>query len=184
MENASNALIMAASILIGVLILSLGVYIFTTMGQYAAEADDRIAQTQVSMFNANFTKYIGEVTFELADGTIEKQPITCTMHDIITVANFAKQSNVEFGVEDVRGASDASNYVQVDLKAGLAGPKILNLEKKINDQYVSLLNTSEYMYINAGTPTSVQYELRQYQCELQYSNTTGRVNHVIFSSYP
>ena len=37
MENASKALIMAAEILVGVMIISIGVYLFNTLGQYSAD---------------------------------------------------------------------------------------------------------------------------------------------------
>ena len=38
MENASRAFIMAAGVLLGVLILSLGIYLFSIFGQYSANA--------------------------------------------------------------------------------------------------------------------------------------------------
>ena len=38
MENASKALLMAASVLVGVMILSLGVYLFSTYAEYSSDA--------------------------------------------------------------------------------------------------------------------------------------------------
>ena len=37
MENASKALIMAASVLLGVMIISFAVYLFSTFGSYSNE---------------------------------------------------------------------------------------------------------------------------------------------------
>ena len=41
MENASKALIMAAEVLIGVMIISIGVYLFNVFGQYSADNTKR-----------------------------------------------------------------------------------------------------------------------------------------------
>ena len=57
MENASKALIMAAEILIGVMIISIGVYLFNTLGQYSAETTAEMEETQQAQFNNQFLKY-------------------------------------------------------------------------------------------------------------------------------
>lgn len=79
MENASKALLMAASILVGVLLISIGVYLFTVFGNSGAKISERITQSQIDQFNAQFTKYEGNTT--------------CRIHDIISVANLAKENN-------------------------------------------------------------------------------------------
>ena len=59
MENASKALIMAGGVLIGVLIISLAVYLFVSFGQTSAEINSQNAQKQISQFNSQFTSYEG-----------------------------------------------------------------------------------------------------------------------------
>ena len=59
MENASKALIMAGGVLIGVLIISLAVYLFVSFGQTSAEINSENSQKQLSQFNAKFTSYEG-----------------------------------------------------------------------------------------------------------------------------
>ena len=54
MENATKALIIAAEVLIGVMILSLAVYLFVTFGQTAKEVDERNAETQLLQFNEQY----------------------------------------------------------------------------------------------------------------------------------
>jgi len=186
-ENASKALIMAGSILIGVLILSVFVYMFNTMGQYAAAAEERRAKTQVDMFNANFTKYIGQVTYVNADGSLDIKDVTCTMHDVISVANLAKQSNESRGLLDKQDAEDNSYYVQVDFNiTGFPRSTGKNLEHYINDQFVELLESEEYMYVKNldAFGNLIGYDLRQYKCELGYAEGNGRVNYVKFTKYP
>ena len=59
MENASKALIMAAEILVGVMIISIGVYLFNTLGQYSADTAQDMEQAQIDSFNEQFLKYYG-----------------------------------------------------------------------------------------------------------------------------
>ena len=79
MENASNALIMAATILIGVLIISAGVFLFNQFGENSKTINERMEQAQKDQINAQFVKFEG----------VE----TCTAHDIVSVANLAKEYN-------------------------------------------------------------------------------------------
>jgi len=56
MENASKALIMAASILIGVMIISVGVALFNSFGGFSKDIMTGIEETQVAEFNTQFLK--------------------------------------------------------------------------------------------------------------------------------
>ena len=106
MENASKALIMAAEILIGVIIISIGVALFTIFSGYSKETVEEIAETQIAEFNSNFLKYEGHAV---------------TAHEIITVANYARQNNMKYDDfvkpdntprTDLK-ANEASYYIQV-----------------------------------------------------------------------
>ena len=57
MENASKALLMAAGVLIGVLILTLAVYLFATFGATSAELHKQQATDRLNEFNSQFTSY-------------------------------------------------------------------------------------------------------------------------------
>lgn len=78
MENASKALIMAAGVLIGILIISLAVYLFVDFGSTSAEINAQNAEKQINQFNSKFTSY--------ADKEL-------TIYDVITVVNYAKENN-------------------------------------------------------------------------------------------
>jgi len=56
-ENASRALLMAAGVLVGVLLLSLAVYLFTIFGNFGSEMTTQMNEKNLSEFNAQFTKY-------------------------------------------------------------------------------------------------------------------------------
>ena len=67
MENASKALIFAASILIGVMLLSFLVYIFGRFGDTAKVTDEKLSQRVIDSFNAKFSGYETGGTHELTD---------------------------------------------------------------------------------------------------------------------
>lgn len=59
MENASKALIIAGSILIAIMIISLGIYIFKQYSSFAKENAD-LSEQEISAFNSKITSYLGE----------------------------------------------------------------------------------------------------------------------------
>lgn len=79
MENASKALLMAAGVLIGILVLSLAVYLFITFGASAREVNNRIEESKLTQFNAQFNVYEGRTDV--------------TIYDIISLGNLAKENN-------------------------------------------------------------------------------------------
>ena len=95
MENATKALLMAAVILISVIILSLGVYLFMYFSDYAKGVNDDIRDNQIQQFNSQFLSYEGK---EL------------TVYDVITLANLAKDYNKANEFYD----KTSSGYINVD----------------------------------------------------------------------
>lgn len=59
MENASKALIIAGSILIAIMIISLGIYIFKQYSSFAKENAD-LSEQEISAFNSKITSYLGK----------------------------------------------------------------------------------------------------------------------------
>ena len=59
MENASKALIIAGSILVSILVISLGVLMFNKMGGSAKEAANMDEQ-EIANFNSKITPYVGQ----------------------------------------------------------------------------------------------------------------------------
>ena len=82
MENASKALIMAGGILIGILIISLGVYLFADFGTTSAEIHKENEQRQLTQFNTQFTVYEGRTNI--------------TVYELISVINLAKENNTQY----------------------------------------------------------------------------------------
>lgn len=83
MENASKALIYAGEILLGVLLLTLMVFMFHSAGTFSDTVDKNIEEKQISEFNAPLEKYRGRTDI--------------TAQDVITMGNYAKQYNEDIG---------------------------------------------------------------------------------------
>ena len=79
MENASKALLMAGGVLIGLMILSLAIYLFVSFGADSRKIQAQIDANKLTQFNAQFTIYDNRNDI--------------TIYDIITVANIAKENN-------------------------------------------------------------------------------------------
>lgn len=94
MENASKALLMAAGILIGILILTLMVTLFVSSSNLFSGYEATKKSEAIQQFNVNFTKYLGENRL--------------TIHEVVTICNFAKLNNVkitsgEKNSDDIKG---------------------------------------------------------------------------------
>lgn len=130
MENASKALIMAGGVLIGVLIISLAVYLFIDFGSTSAEINAQNAKKQLAEFNSKFTSYEG---YKDKDENWQ-----ITIYNIITLAGFAKENNAYYG---------ETSREKIDVKIG---------NSIINNQSEEYL-IAQYVGTN-GTITKFQYD--------------------------
>lgn len=120
MENATEALLIAAGVLIGILILTLGVYLFSTFGGHAANIQTQVDENKLVQFNNEFFKYDG-----LTDLNIQ---------DVISVKNYALEINKEYNGYynyETDRASNNNEYVDVFYDDN-AGPE--RLAFKENDE--------------------------------------------------
>ena len=81
MENASKALLMAASVLIGVLLMTLMVYVFYFSSDYSSKIKDNIAAKDVYETNVKFEIYNGRDDLNI--------------HDVQTIINLVNDYNEE-----------------------------------------------------------------------------------------
>ena len=116
MENASKALLMVSSVIVGVLILGIGVYLYSIFGNYSSDIAERIEQIQIDTFNNQFTKYQSSFTKEKGWYNL------CTIHDIATIANLANKNNTELGYYTEQYTEDearkAQRYIDVTMQVG------------------------------------------------------------------
>lgn len=112
MENASQALIIAAGILIGILILTLGSYLYIIFGDYVSNSQAEIAKNSLAQFNDQFLKYNNRTDL--------------TIQEVVTVKNTALQNNYKYSEYDPKTTRAADNNVFVDV---YIKTKIILLEK-------------------------------------------------------
>lgn len=193
MENASKALIMAAEILIGVMIISIGVYLFNVMANYSANTSKKMEDARLEQFNNQFLKFYGTVITR-EDGKQKVEPVKCTIHDIIALANLARKENEQNGFNDRNGYKDgidisknakenAYYYVQIDLKIG--GSTYKNIETMQQEKLIELLKQNDIV-INDDTDSELEKtQTKYFICESEpvISNITRRVDYVKFVEF-
>lgn len=115
MENAVKALLIAAGVLIGVMVLSLGITLFDSLSEYSVDTQKQIDANARQKFNEQFTRYIDT---------------NLTIQDVVTVANAAYENNTKNGLT---ASSDNNYYVIVNM------PENNNLEQNIDEKMSQLL---------------------------------------------
>lgn len=171
MENASKALLMSASILLGLMIVSVGVVLFKSFGGFSREITTEIERKQIAQFNAQFQKYEGYITFyddETKDEITER--IKITTHDIVTLANLAQKNNKEYGLEKDKSEkeNESTYYVQINLNEGTSS-KNRNLEKWKETELTNFIENNNM----------VNNEIKYYFIKnIVISNITGRVTYI------
>ena len=166
MENASKSLIMAAEILLGVMIISIGVYLFNTLGSYSSETTSQIEDAQIAQFNDQFLKYYG---------TSGGETIKCTIHTIVGLANLAQRINTENGFTEIETISDNSYYIQIDLKVGAT--TIKNIEALTQDELINLIKENDVMTDDEGSASTKLFICDE---EPGIGKNTRRVNYMKF----
>ena len=135
MENASKALIIAGAILLAILLISLGIMIFTQAQDTVSGSG--MSEAEVTAFNQKFTKYEGTVK-----GSMVKSLVQEVRANNANKANDEKQvylkgACVEGGTETTNGTTEPTTS------------KIVNTDTytvtvtKYNDGRVSLITIAE-----------------------------------------
>ena len=115
MENAVKALLIAAGVLIGVMVLSLGITLLDSLSEYSVDTQKQIDANARQKFNEQFTRYIDT---------------NLTIQDVVTAANAAYENNTKNGLTE---SSDNNYYVIVNM------PENNNLEQNIDEKISQLL---------------------------------------------
>ena len=165
MENASRALLMAASVLLAVMIISVGVALFKSFGNSGKEIVSEIERARIAEFNNQFLKY-----YEAYDKKAENaQTVGITAHDIVTMANLAKKNNEEYQVADQSGYNENTFYIQIDVK------NIKNFEKQSEQKLIEFLQENNLSKFTAYNNLIKDF----YVSRVDVSTVTGRVMHVV-----
>lgn len=114
MENASKAMIIVASFVIAVMVLSIMVYLFVNAGRVPAQFEYTKQAEDVSAFNAKFEKYALISDTETPRGELsgeELNNVSNSFSDVISLCNLAYNINC-------KNDNDAHASVIVDFEIG------------------------------------------------------------------
>lgn len=162
MENASKALLMAATILISVMLVSLATYLFATFGNYSKNINDNINQKTKQEFNAQFTKYETSETGE-----------SCTVYDIVTIINLAKNCNDQYEEYQIGRINDFRNDSNSYIYVTIIGENTIN-------EATNTSNLNDFISRHNTTTTDGEYK-DKYNCTVNISNQTGLVKSITFT---
>lgn len=128
MENATKALIIATSVLIGILILSLGVSLFGILRGYVTDTESEIERNNIRQFNEQFLKY--------------DRKTDLTIQDVVTAQNLALEINNSFSNYDTSiKATQNTNYVDVFFKRESSSNTIFNKDMiELLEKYIDVKN--------------------------------------------
>lgn len=125
MENASKALLMAAGILIGILVLSLGIYMFVYFSGETKRVYNQVQADQINQFNSEYSSLEGKSDI--------------TIYDVISIARRAREFNKQ---NDLKVGD--YNYIKVTLNGWTKGSDgKLNLNTTLNP-YPELTDIDKY----------------------------------------
>lgn len=131
MENASKALLMAAAVLFGVMILAVGTFLFFSLGQYGRGIEEDKENVRISAFNSNFTKFEGAKSV--------------TIHEILGLANLAIENNQKYELLKADAGDKSTNYVQVVANVKINGvSRTTSLEQVSPEQFNLILEENSY----------------------------------------
>lgn len=166
MENASRALLMAAGVLVGVLLLSLAVYLLTIFGNFGSDMTTQMNEKNISEFNAQFIKY---QSYQNENGEWQN---LCRAQDVVTIANLAKENNnkYEYTVSDM---STSYYYVRVIVKTGHI--------TKNNYETASLEEYTNFLKQFSGSLQDGAFNITYFKCtNIQINPNSKRVCSVTF----
>lgn len=128
MENASKALLMAAGILIGVLLLALLVTLFSSARSLSNQYEATKKSEAIQQFNVNFIKYLGQ---------------DLTIHQVVTICNFAKKENNKIQEVTIASGGKSNEDIKEDVK------KYLENEENMEKYELKIISYSEEGYVNS-----------------------------------
>lgn len=145
MENASKALMMAGGVLIGVLIISLAVYLFADFGSRSASINAQNTEKQLAAFNSKFTSY---QDFKDKDGNWQ-----ITIYNIITLKGYATENNNNY--EDTEEKID----VKIGNSSTLGVEDTTLIQKYVgNNGELQKFECTDVKYNNRGKIKSISFK--------------------------
>ncbi len=165
MENASKALLMAGGVLLGIMVLSLGVLLFTSFGGTSSQIHDNIEENQATQFNSQFTSYMGKDNV--------------TIHDVVSMAKLATQNNQNYEFAHRAPADVTGNDRYISVLCNNVSIELGYIETQTAEQRKNQVETHFNDLISNELSLVTANGLPKYNVQVQISDVTKRVYKVI-----
>ena len=160
MENASKALLMAAGVLVGIMILTIAVYLFSSFGGTSSQIQDNIRKNQIAQFNSQFTKYQGKDNV--------------TIYDVITMANLATENNQYYGFTKRSSLADIIRSSDYYIAVYLQGYNYIECGTETSTKEVEEIY-NRYISSAVNDISDTNIELKKYTVQTEINTITERV---------
>lgn len=188
MENAIKALYMAIGVLIGILVLTLFVYVFSQGRKYMTSVNDEETSRIAQEYNSKLLVYV-------KDKNKINDDIYNSVYDIISACNLAYDINKQY---------DFDNKTNLEIVMNIGGTshtliskdlqKNKTLKKRGEINYDGLKNISyllEEDSIVGETLNTLERNVDNSETEYKYKfdgvagyDSNGKINKIIFTYYP
>lgn len=165
MENASKALIMAGGIFLAIVLITFGVYVYSSLHDLAETQDKKNQQQQLADFNKSYEAYNRSLMY----GT-----------ELITVMNKANDNNKMYNYDEDFEITINFRFVEkfVYVYNVGTGKRVKSGEFKTGFYY----NNKNYENEIKGNPeTFNDFKRRLFKCQsVAYNEETGRIKSMTF----
>lgn len=169
MENASKFLIIAGGILIGLMTISLIMFLYRGSGELTNSLINKVEKEDLAKYNEPFTKLSS-----MSSDSESNQKSHISIYDIISVTNYAKNINENLdNIDDFdhNNRDKFSNYIWIEIE-GLR----LNIDGK-NVELSDLANMGQDIYhALIGECADNDFIVTT----IEFNSNTGKVNYVVF----
>ena len=162
MENASKALIIAGAILLSILIIAIGMYIYTSSHNSISEAGSQISEQEKTSFNQQWNTYEGSQGGNNVKALLQKLIANCN-------TNKEEQQRL-VGVTCKPTSSSATYTLNIDIATNQETSFVDN-----NDNYSA--TPEDAVKVLTGIRNMIEAR-HTYNITISYSPTTSLVDHI------
>ena len=182
MENASKALIIAGAILLSILIIAIGMYIYTSSHNSISEAGSQISEQEKTSFNQQWNTYEGAQGGNNVKALLQKIIANCNTN----AQEDQRLVDVQFGRTTIPSGSDLK--AGISTSAGFTESRLLQISVNGTAEdgpgkYADIADNTVYKPEAAVKAINVArngIEARHtYTIEISYSASTSLVDKII-----
>lgn len=160
MENASKALLIAGSILIGMIVISLFYYMFDKVGMLVSDTDRNTLEQEIADVNKGFEAYNKKIMYGI---------------DVINVLNKAIDNNKRNDCEFDEN-SEFNVNITLNITDNQTIPELNIKTYTLSNDYAELTS----LIANANNPDS-NFKRRTFRCTKVEYHDSGRVKNMNFT---